>query len=149
MVQHFKDITLEWRGRSYVIPANRVFGAIARIEDYIVLADLVTASEQGRMPYAKASQAYAALLAYAGVQGVDPQDVYNDLFGDNREKIKEVALALRMLQLIMIPPAHLQEKMAGAEPGKAKPTDGSSSKPTRQRSAGNGARRRSSGRSRL
>jgi hypothetical protein len=143
----FRDITIDWRGKHYVIPANRVFGAIARMEDYIVLQDLVTATEAGRMPFAKASQAFAALLNFAGVQGVSAEDVYDNLFGDP-EQVRSMAVALQVIRQIMIPPKHLQEKAAAGE-GKAAPTGASSSSATGQRSAASGARRKSSGRSRL
>lgn len=54
----FDAITLAWAGSEYAIPANRVMGAIARIEDVVTLEELGRYGERGTMPIAKLAMAW-------------------------------------------------------------------------------------------
>ncbi|HEV7284317.1 MAG TPA: hypothetical protein VGN75_05630 [Kaistia sp.] len=105
----FDDIRLNWQGTDYVIPANKVMGAIARIEDVITLTEIIQMSRQGRVKFAAIASAYAAVLRYAGVQITDEQ-VYQGLFKDNTAAIVNAALA-GLLQM-MLPPDSAEKKDA-------------------------------------
>ena len=105
----FDDIRLNWQGTDYVIPANKVMGAIARIEDIITLTELIRMSQQGKVKFASIASAYAAVLRYAGVQVSDEQ-VYLGLFKDNTAAVVNAALA-GLLQM-MLPPDSASQKDA-------------------------------------
>lgn len=144
-LSRFQDITLSWKGRTYTIAANRVFGAIARVEEHIFLGELAKGG-QGNIPLTRASRAWAALLDYAGCPGVNPEDIYADIFGNGQET-RDAMTGLRVLELIMIPPARLmaEEKEAGKEVPIAAASPNNASV---RRSATSGARKKTSGRSR-
>lgn len=99
----FDDIRLNWQGTDYVIPANKVMGAIARIEDVITLTELIQMSRQGKVKFASIAAAYAGVLRYAGVQISDEQ-VYLGLFQDNNAAVVNAALA-GLLQMMLPPDA--------------------------------------------
>jgi hypothetical protein len=146
----FRDVTLEWEGKSYTIPANRIFGAIARIEEHIFLSELSQAAV-GNLSFTKASRAWAALLDYAGCKGVNPEDVYADMFseGPDGQKRVNVLMGFRLLELIMLPPPHLVPPQDDNAPGKGKPTAAASLNTASARpSAKSGSRKKISGRSR-
>jgi hypothetical protein len=143
----FQDIELEWGGRVYTIPSNRVMGAIARIEDVVTLPELQASFTRGGVPISKLSAAYSAILRYAGAK-VTAEEIYADAFA-GKDAGQLMMAAIMNLMTIMLPPAaraKLEEAMAsgegdnapqdGADPGNSQPTaPASSRKPTRQRSA--------------
>jgi len=64
----FDAVTLAWAGSEYVIPGNRVTGAIAPIEiapieDVVTLEELGRCGERGTMPIAKLAMALARCFA--------------------------------------------------------------------------------------
>ena len=105
----FDDIRLNWQGTDYVIPANKVMGAIARIEDIITLTEIYEASQRRSVKFSRVASAYAAVLRYAGVQVSDEQ-VYLGLFKDNTAAVVNAALA-GLLQM-MLPPDSASQKDA-------------------------------------
>lgn len=109
----FDDITLVWNGVDHKIPASRVLGAIARIEDVLTLQELHKFQEErGTAPMARLSQAYGSLLRYAGA-GVTDDEVYVGLFSGGDSAV--VANSIRQLIFMMIPPTILKKE---AQPGK-------------------------------
>lgn len=126
----FEPVTLTWQGDEYTVPADRVLGLIASVEEHITLADLGRASSP---KLAQLSYAYAAALRYAGAK-VTADEVYAACFRDAASTIQALITALLML---MIPPAELQERMdkaAGDQPtpSKKKGTQRASKQPTKQ-----------------
>lgn len=118
----FEDIKLTWQGRDYIIPPDRVMRAIAKIEDVITMSELGSYQNAKRLPLAKISLAYAAVLRHAGAVVAD-EEVYNSLFAEGAEKtVGNAVAALNALMVMMIPPEHLREKVtekkdpAGAAP---------------------------------
>lgn len=134
----FDDIKLEWQGRERVIPARRVMGAIATIEDVVTLVELQRYGERGAMPMAKLAMAYAAVLRYAGAQAGD-DEVYASLFGSDADEAQGRMLAsIQTLMMMMVPPEAIRRSLAAQEsaPGNSEPTAArSSSKRSKQRSA--------------
>jgi hypothetical protein len=130
----FEDIRLQWAGKDYTIRANRVLGAIARIEDVLTLSELQRFSMRGTAPMAKLSMAYGAVLRYAGATVTD-EEVYAGMFGETGTGADAVVESISALVAMMVPP---QPKTADKEPksGNAVPAATASSKRrTRLRSA--------------
>lgn len=124
----FDDIKLEWAGKAYTIPANKVLGAIARVEEIVTISDLAQAAKKQTLPLAKLSMAYGSLLRYAGAQ-VEDDEVYGGMFG-SQEEAGRTATAIGGLLAMMIPKnARLTQ---GSASGNVNPTAGSSKKRTRQ-----------------
>lgn len=140
----FDDIRLGWAGQEYVIPAHRVMGAIARVEDVITLAELMRAEGRQTLPLAKVACAFGALLRYAGAR-VEDEAVYQGMFaGDGTGRDAAVA-AVTALLTMMVPPATIQE---GAPRGNVRPAASpkrSSRRPTSSRSATGKSGRKTSG----
>lgn len=116
----FEEVRLSWKGKDYVIPANDVLRAIAKVEDVLTLGELGSARGDGRVPYAKLASAFGALLRHAGASVTD-EEVYNDLFSGGPKDLPRSALAaIVTLQTLMIPPEHLRAtKKADGEAGRA------------------------------
>lgn len=135
-LKKFEPIRLEWNGKKYMIPANRVMGAIARIEDTVTLPELHKMQQRGGAPLAKLSQAFADVLAYAGATGVDAETVYISMF-DGSEDQQAAAMAVMGILQMMTPP----QSMVGnsSPPGKAaalrKKTSGAGSSKRRGKSS--------------
>lgn len=114
----FEDIHLSWHGRGYVIRANRVMGALARIEDVITFAELHQAFGRGTVPIAKLSAAYGAVLRYAGARVTD-EEVYLEAF--SAEGQETVLAAVQTLMEMMLPPSLRDTADAGQEAPPANP----------------------------
>lgn len=114
----FEDIRLAWDGQPVVIPANRVLGAIARVEDVITFGELAEAARSNRYSVARLSRAFGAVLRYAGVE-VGDDEVYAGVFSG---KTHNVAASISVLLQMMIPPASLTR---GKSEGNAPPAAGS------------------------
>jgi len=129
----FKDIELEWRGSKLTIPANRVMGAIALIEESITLKEIFEAGAKGKVKLSKISAAYGSVLRYAGAK-VDDEEVYAGMFAGESSAAAASAAVTGLLSM-MVPPGG----MGVASGGKSKPAAvPSSKKPSKQRSAPGG-----------
>ena len=134
MQSGFEDIKLGWQDKDYVIPANRVLGAVARIEQHITLHEILAYSERSTAPMAVLAQAYASVLRYAGAQITD-EDVYQGMFtdGDTTDIVNQL---LNGLLGMMLPPAHQQKTAKVNKPGNSrKAAKNSSRSSTKRRSA--------------
>lgn len=117
----FDDVIFTWNGESYSIPANKVLGAIARVEDIITLHELQRYSKKESTPLAKLSMAYGVLLRYAGCR-VSDVEIYEAMFGSGNVKPDEIVNAVIILIAMMVPPAaHAQNNQKEQGQGKAKP----------------------------
>lgn len=113
----FDDVTLEWDGVSYVIPSRRILGAIAVVEEVITLQELSERARKKKVPISLLSQAFGALLRYAGSKVTD-DEVYQQMFSD--EATEKVIVAVHALMMMMVP-REVKEKAAAARKGKPKP----------------------------
>lgn len=105
----FEDIKLTWDGKEYVIPSDRVMGAIARIEDVVTLGELQRYSEKQTAPLAKVAMAYGAVLRYAGANVTDDK-VYAGLFGgDGQNQHESIVTSIYILLAMMVPPAAMRK----------------------------------------
>ena len=129
----FEDVKLGWNGAQYVIPAHRVLGAVAAIEEHLTAAELVIAMQRGKPPFGKLSQAYAALLSYAGCQGVSAEDLYAGMF--DKDVSVRVLAAVNALYLLMMPPAAVAGLTRDANRGKPQAASKPSKRSTKRRSA--------------
>lgn len=106
----FNDVHLSWKGVKFVIPSDKVMGAISRIEEHITLKELLDMMSGGSPKIATLSRAYASVLRYAGCM-VGDEDVYLGMFS-SAEKEQQISLAfsaLNGLLSMMIPPKAMQE----------------------------------------
>lgn len=108
----FDDVVFDWHGKEYRIPANRMLGAIARVEDVITMGQLGQHTQRGTPPVSKVAQAYGAVLRYAGVRVTD-DEVYCGMFA-NGDLNNAVTDAVNSLFHIMMPPA-ARARMAALE----------------------------------
>lgn len=76
----FEPVKLRWQGAEYDIPANKVLRALAVVESVITLQELP--QDNTRVPLAKISMAYGALLRFAGARVTD-DEVYLSMWGEN------------------------------------------------------------------
>ena len=131
----FEEIKLGWGGRTYVIPPNKVMGAIARVEDHVTMIELQRYTQQHEtLPLAKIAQAFASVLTYAGAENARAEDIYASMFG-TQDAQQDAAKAVMVLLAMMRPPDMMNGK-GPATPGKSRPAAAKSSrKRSRQRSS--------------
>jgi len=103
----FHEVGLTWKGTEYTVPADKVMGLIAEIEEVLTFEELAAFSEKG-LKRVGLSRAYVAALTYAGVKDVKQEEVYSALFDPSRSI--EMQTIVATLLTMMIPPEHLQEK---------------------------------------
>lgn len=105
----FEDVKLQWRGDTYIIPSNRVMGAIARVEQHVTLNELYTSvDERGTIKIGTMAMAYGSLLRYAGAVTASDDDVYAGMFKDSADGNLMIE-AIRGLIGLMMPPALRRE----------------------------------------
>ncbi len=115
----FKEIELDFRGRTYRLPADQILRTIAKVEDVFTLGDLARVQRQGKLPLAKLAIAYGIVLRAAGCEASD-EDAYNEMFtGSGADLPRRAMLAVYTLQALMVPPPHLR-----AEGDEAKKPEG-------------------------
>jgi hypothetical protein len=104
----FKDVYLAWRDRKYTVAANKVMGAIAVIERHVTLKELYEHGKRGSVPLAALASAYADVLEYAGAEGVDARELYQDMFSGSSPQ-SAIIEAIQGLIAMMIPPQTLAD----------------------------------------
>jgi hypothetical protein len=113
-MNRFEPVVLEWAGVLYTIPANKVLGAIARIEEVVTLHELIQAAQDGKIPMAKLSMAFASVLRYAGATMTTDEEVYGAIFSPGA--VDNVIAATNVLLQMMIPPNLKTTLPAGVTP---------------------------------
>jgi hypothetical protein len=103
----FLPVKISWKGVEYEIPANRMMGCIALIEEITTLPFLSKCLATGEMPYAKISMAISAVLRYAGAD-VSEEQAYLEMFKGENRRVQAHATLLTLLKM-MFPPEHLRE----------------------------------------
>ena len=126
----FQPLVLNWEGRDYTIPSDRVMGAIAVVEEVITLGELARVSQSGNVNISKLARAYSVLITYAGATNASWEVVYKSMFQGNQQV---ALLAVRSLLVMMMPPGTIQ--LGEVKPGKAKAGSRSSKRPTKRPSA--------------
>ena len=130
----FESQSLMWKGETYVIPSDRMLGAIATIEEHFTIMEMLAASH-GRPPLVKISRAFAALLRYAGCK-VSDEEMYRSIFDPQANIMERIEAALVTFLLMMTPPAQLSTSQAkGAASGNRRAASRPSKRSTRRRSA--------------
>lgn len=121
-MQGFEDVTLTWRGQSYIVPANRQMMLIAVIEDALSGSSgqqaLTVLFRREGPPYSKLAAAFGAALRHAGAR-VSDEDVYLSMMEDMAHKSKAdvtemIQATIVALLSIIAPPA--ARALTGAEP---------------------------------
>jgi uncharacterized protein YerC len=126
----FDDIRLGWQGKPFVIPAHRVMGALARVEDVVTLSELQAFAARKTAPMAKLAMAYGSALRYAGATATD-EEVYRSLVRGNEDGVG-VLTAVAGLLSMMIPPVREVEVKKDAPAGNVA-ADASSRRRSRRR----------------
>lgn len=126
----FSDIKLTWTGVEYKIPANKVMMALAVVEEIVTLQELASAVAKQRMPIAKLTMAFGALLRFAGAD-VKDEDIYSSMFAGTEEAAR-TATAISALLHMMVPKNTAALPKAGGSSGNVRPTAASSKKRTKQ-----------------
>jgi len=101
----FEPATVEWDGAEYTVPASRVLGLIAAVEDHVTLKELSDWSQSGNAKTARLAKAYAAALRYAGCD-VPADEVYDAIFDGAAQA--SVLASIGALLVLMIPPKRLR-----------------------------------------
>jgi hypothetical protein len=70
-----RDLELEWKGRTYAIPADRAFALAERIERIVTIQEIGDLVK--RPSYTTFSKVYAEMLSFAGVK-VTAQEIWSD-----------------------------------------------------------------------
>jgi hypothetical protein len=104
----FADFTVSWDGRDYRIPASRILRAVAMVEEHITFLELGQYASQNKLPIAKLSSGFAALLQLAGA-AVTTEEVYSWMM-QNGARTNAVA-CLGLLLDMMIPPDMVRKAM--------------------------------------
>lgn len=109
----FQPVTIIWCDHEYTVPANKVMGLIAEIEEHITIYEL---SSRANMSLTKLAAGYSAAIRYAGGR-VSQEEVYEFLFKDSKQIIPSVIQGLLMM---MVPPNAVEADATNAEvaPGK-------------------------------
>lgn len=109
----FQPVKLGWNGKDYTIPADRVLGAIAVIEEHISFLELIAAT-RGHAPLVAISRAFAGVLRYAGGE-ISDDEVYAGMFRESAQK--QAVDAVNTLLVMMVPPDELNGKTVGKSSG--------------------------------
>lgn len=127
----FEDFRFEWNGREQIIPADRMMGAIAAVEEHLTLLEIHEMTKQRKtVRFERIARSYGALLRYSGVEVTD-DEVYASFFADGAARHKLTA-SLIGLQQLMLPPSSYAEGEPGKSQGERR-SAGASSSPKRSR----------------
>lgn len=110
----FEPIKLTWDKNVYEIPADKVLGAITRIEDVLTLKEIHDAvSARGAVSISRVAQAYGTVLRYAGAKVTD-EEVYADMFVGKADG-STVMNSVQTLLLMLTPP----QRPGSVQPGES------------------------------
>lgn len=136
----FEDKRFAWDGVDYVIPARSVLEAIARVEQHVTLAELLSYGTRRTIPAARLAFAYGELIRFAGGDVTD-DEVYAGMFAamvGAPEHAGAIVTACAGLIQLLVPKSKGAPVLArGEEPPALGNSPKSASKPG-SRSAGSG-----------
>jgi hypothetical protein len=128
----FQDVPLAWQGETHVIPAKRVMGAIAVIEETLTVHEILIYMGRGKAPFMKFSMAYGGLLRYLGIPVSDDQ-VYDRMFASETEQADMLAKLYQLLEIMTKPALQLYGQQ-DHNPGNFRPAAAKPSKPSKKHS---------------
>ena len=116
----FEDVTLSWKGKDYVVPANKQMGLIRDIEDALegkngsVAIDILF--RPSGVPHTRLAAAYGAALRYAGARVTDEEvylSIHDDIANQSKAQVAGTLRAMIVGLLAVISPP-MSRKIAGA-----------------------------------
>lgn len=114
----FQAFQIEWDGVDYSIPADRIMGAIATVEDCLTLAEIhEMVSDPRKVKVGRVSRTWGDLLRYAGAKVTDEQ-VYEGMFKGARDQSSRVVIALWTLLKLMVPDSAVAEQGNSKRPAR-------------------------------
>ena len=126
----FQPIKLSWKGKAFTVPAERVLGAIASIEEVATFPEIIRMIN-GTPNMSKIARAYGAVLRYAGAV-VDDEEVYEGMFQPGSTHM-EVLTALNAMVTMMMPPSAITGATSEGNLRRAKKARSRLSKPSSKR----------------
>jgi hypothetical protein len=128
----FQPVIIGWNGEDFTIPANKVLGAIAVVEELVTFPELVAMMESGRPRLLLIARAYAGVLRYAGATVTD-EETYAGMFNGTQQQ--QIAEAINALLVMMVPPSAMAEPQGKlkAAAGNLKAAGSGRSKPSTRR----------------
>ena len=109
----FQSITLGWNAQEFIVPSDKVLGAIGVVEDVVTFPELI-AMMSGKPNMSRLARAYGAVLRYAGARITD-EEIYDGLFKPG-EVHHQIATAINTLLAMMTPPSALGATSEGNSP---------------------------------
>lgn len=111
----FDSFKFKWEGAEYEVPSDRIFGAIARVEEHVSLGELYAMIDNYRaVKNTQLAAAYSALLGYVG-KPTSRESIYAVIFpADSDARVNTINAITGLLQL-MIPDKVKKDAVAAAE----------------------------------
>ena len=132
----FTPVELEWDGKIYTVPSNRVMGLISQVEDVITFGELQEYAIKQTGPISKLCMAYGKALRYAGAKTTD-DEIYAAIFS-GPEGQAAVSAALVNLMTMMLP-VEAREKVNKILNGEVQPGSGTGGAPGNRAAAATGS----------
>lgn len=110
-----ESIKLTWKGRAFFITRDRIMRARRVIENIYSMTEMANDMHQGKPRLVALSEAYTALLNFAGAK-LDWEEVYEAMFGADATL---GSVAAESLLKILIPDS---ARAGGEEPQEPNPT---------------------------
>lgn len=105
----FEPIELDWKGVTYRLRGDGdIMRALAAVEDHITIGELIDGQQNGRIPLAKISAAYTAMLRQAGCRSVTEAEVYAGMW-EKGASVSAIQEAVSTLMQTMMPPSAMQD----------------------------------------
>lgn len=108
----FEAATLQFHDKSYPVPANRMMGLIAAIEEVVTFHELISQAAAQRVRLTTLAQAFGAALRFAGATATD-EEVYAGMFNGGLAA-ERVADAVSSLLALMVPPDNIRKAVHAA-----------------------------------
>jgi len=99
----FEPIEIKYKDQTLTVPANKVLGLIASIEQHV---NIVQLSDPASLSYVALARAYAAAIWYAGGKA-NVEEVYALLFEEGGAS--SVQSAITSLTMMMVPPSAIKQ----------------------------------------
>lgn len=114
----FESATVEWHGKSYVVPGNRMMGLIREIETVITYHELIAQALAAKVKLTDLAEAWGAVLRFAGADATNEQ-VYFGMFSGGLAPDGVSGAISALLHLMTPPPAVARAVTAawGSSPG--------------------------------
>jgi hypothetical protein len=74
-MSEFTEITLNYDGNEYLVPADKIWGLAEAVEDIVTFTWLAPRLSTGEFPAGRIFRAYASALRYAGCKGITAEEL--------------------------------------------------------------------------